>query len=84
MPETRDEHSTDEWIRVGTLEELKARGMISVEGAYSADDRLKVRLLVKPPLSPHVFGLRSIIVVSLVALALSTAIWGAVYLLNVR
>jgi len=32
MPETRDGRSIDEWIRVGTLEELKARGMIVVRG----------------------------------------------------
>jgi nitrite reductase/ring-hydroxylating ferredoxin subunit len=32
MPEARDEHSTDEWIRVGTLDELKARGMVVVRG----------------------------------------------------
>ena len=30
MPETPDERSTDEWIRAGTLEELKARGMVVV------------------------------------------------------
>jgi nitrite reductase/ring-hydroxylating ferredoxin subunit len=32
MREPRDEHSTDEWIRVGTLEDLKARGTIVVRG----------------------------------------------------
>jgi len=32
MREPRDEHSADEWIRVGTLEELKARAMIVVRG----------------------------------------------------
>jgi len=32
MPEPRDKHSTDEWIRVGTLDELKARGMTVVHG----------------------------------------------------
>ncbi|MBV8132230.1 MAG: Rieske (2Fe-2S) protein [Alphaproteobacteria bacterium] len=32
MPELRDEHSTDEWIRVGTPEEVEARGMIVVRG----------------------------------------------------
>jgi nitrite reductase/ring-hydroxylating ferredoxin subunit len=32
MREPHDEHSTDEWIRVGTLEQLKARGMIVVRG----------------------------------------------------
>jgi nitrite reductase/ring-hydroxylating ferredoxin subunit len=32
MRELRDEHSTDEWIRVGTLEDLKARGTIVVRG----------------------------------------------------
>ena len=32
MPETRDRRSIDEWIRVGTLEALKARGMIVVRG----------------------------------------------------
>jgi hypothetical protein len=32
MPETSVERSTDEWIRVGTLEELKARGMVVVRG----------------------------------------------------
>jgi nitrite reductase/ring-hydroxylating ferredoxin subunit len=32
MPETPDERSTDQWIRVGTLEELKARGMVVVRG----------------------------------------------------
>src|ERR1700740_996632 len=32
MPEPLDQHSTDEWIRVGTPEELKARGMTVVHG----------------------------------------------------
>jgi nitrite reductase/ring-hydroxylating ferredoxin subunit len=33
MPEPRDKHSSDDdWIRVGTLEELTARGMIVVRG----------------------------------------------------
>src|ERR1700740_1837427 len=32
MPEPLDKHSTDEWIRVGTPEELKARGMTVVHG----------------------------------------------------
>ena len=32
MPEMPDGRSTDEWIRAGTLEELKARGMVVVRG----------------------------------------------------
>jgi hypothetical protein len=47
-------------------------------------DRLPVPPLGERALHPRVIRLASLIVVSLVALALSTVIWGAVYLLNVR
>jgi hypothetical protein len=47
-------------------------------------DRLPVPPLGERALHPPVIRLASLIVVSLVALALSTVIWGAVYLLNVR
>jgi hypothetical protein len=47
-------------------------------------DWLPGRPLRKRALHPQLIRLASVIVVSLVALALSTVIWGAVYLLNVR
>lgn len=45
-------------------------------------DRLPERPLGKRALHPRLVGLRSSIVISLLMLALSTAVWGAVYLLN--
>ena len=50
--------------------------------AYSADDRPATRLLVKLPLRQRLARHRSVIVISLLMLALSVAVWGGVYLLN--
>jgi hypothetical protein len=57
---------------------------LSIKLLDFSGDRLPVRPLGERALHPRVIRLASLIVVSLVALALSTAIWGAVYLLNVR
>ena len=45
-------------------------------------DRLPGRPLGKRALHPRLVGLRSSVVISLSMLVLSTAVWGAVYLLN--
>ena len=68
------------WARTTGLKRWRIAG--SVGGAYSADDQPAARLLVKPPLRQRLARHRSVIVISLLMLALSAAVWGVVYLLN--
>ena len=50
--------------------------------AQFADVRPAARLLVKPPLRQRLARSRSVIVISLLMLALWAAAWGAAYLFN--
>jgi hypothetical protein len=55
---------------------------LSIKPPDFPSDRLPGRPLGKRALHPRLVGLRSSVVISLSMLVLSTAVWGAVYLLN--